>query len=183
MKDILTQEDIAFLKSLSKEIQEQDTRCTAKPYGLIIGKKERQVCDYDNCDDKAIYWGESDYDSFEEFIKAIEEYYLEDCEQNDIVDYIKENCFNIDDLRNYESEIAHKMNDSFHVYGYEIVDTFSPNIHCLGNFFLTEKSALEYVEKNRHNLGSTAFTYGVHLYRNKEMTQLIDIFIKIGDKL
>ena len=59
MKDILTQEDITFLKSLSKEIQEQDTRCTAKPYGLIIGKKERQVCDYDNCDNKAIYFNQA----------------------------------------------------------------------------------------------------------------------------
>lgn len=183
MKELLSVDDISFLKNLSKEIQEQDTRCTAMPYGLVIGKKERQITDFDNCEHKAIHWNESDYDSFEEFIEALEQYYLEDCDQNDIVDYIKDNCDDINDLRNYEYEITNIIQDSFSVYGYNIVDTFNPNLHCIGNFFLTDKSAKEYIQNNKHNLGESAFTYGIHLYRNEEMRKLIDIIIKIGDKL
>lgn len=183
MKDLLSKEDIDFIKNLSREITTQDTRGTASPYGLIIGKKETQIADYDNCDNKAINWGESEYDSFEEFIEAIEEYYLEDCEQSDIVDFIKENCTDIDDLKNYEYEIAYQTKDSFHVYGYNIVDTFNPNLHCVGNFFLTDKSAKEYIENNKHNLGKSAFTYGIHLYRNPEMKKLIEIIVKLGEKL
>lgn len=179
----LTEDEIAFIKNLSKEITTQDTRCTAKPYGLVIGKKQRQIGDYRNCDNKAIHWNESDYDSFEEFMEALEEYYLEDSEQNDIVDYIKENCYDIDDLRFYESEIMSMIQDSFSVYGYSTVDTFDPNLHCVGNFFLTDKSAKEYIENNKHNLGESAFTYGIHLYRNPEMKQLIDIVVKLGASL
>ena len=183
MKELLSVDDISFLKNLSKEIQEQDTRCTAKPYGLVIGKKERQITDFDNCEHKAIHWNESDYDSFEEFIEALEQYYLEDCDQNDIVDYIKDNCEDINDLRNYEYLITNIIQDGFSVYGYNIVDTFNPNLHCIGNFFLTDKSAKEYIQNNKHHLGESAFTYGIHLYRNEEMRKLIDIIIKIGDKL
>ena len=179
----LTEDEIAFIKNLSKEITTQDTRCTATPYGLVIGKKERQIADYYNCENQAIHWGESDYDSFEEFMEALEEYYLEDSEQNDIVDYIKENCFDIDDLRFHEAEIASITNDSFSVYGYNIVDTFNPDLHCVGNFFLTDKSAREYIENNKHNLGKSAFTYGIHLYRNNEMKKLIDIVVKLGASL
>ena len=183
MQDILTPEEINFIKELSNEIKTQDTRCTAQPYGLVIGKKERQIADYSNCDHKAIHWNESDYDSFEEFINALEEYYLEDSEQNDIVDFIKENCGNIDDLRYYESTITNMIQDSFSVYGYNIVETFNPNLHCIGNFFLTEKSAFSYIEKNKHNLGESAFTHGIHLYRNSEMGKLINLIIKLGEKL
>lgn len=183
MDSLLTKDEIDFIKNLSKEITTQDTRCTATPYGLVIGKKERQITDFDNCEHEAIHWNESDYDSFEEFIEALEQYYLEDCDQNDIVDYIKDNCDDINDLRNYEYEITNIIQDSFSVYGYNIVDTFNPNLHCIGNFFLTDKSAKEYIQNNKHNLGESAFTYGIHLYRNEEMRKLIEIIVKLGEKL
>ncbi len=180
MKDLLSKEDISFIKDLANEIKNQDTRCTASPYGLVIGKKERQLTDFDNCEGRAIHWNESDYDNFDEFILAIKEYYLEDCNQSDEVDYILQNCADIEDLRYYEYEINALLYEPIHVYGYNIVDTFDPNAHCIGNFFLTEKSALKYIENNRHNLGSSAFTYGIHLYRNNEMKRLIEIVCKIG---
>ena len=183
MDSLLTKDEIDFIKNLSKEITTQDTRCTATPYGLVIGKKERQITDFDNCEHEAIHWNGSDYDSFEEFIEALEQYYLEDCDQNDIVDYIKDNCDDINDLRNYEYEITNIIQDSFSVYGYNIVDTFNPNLHCIGNFFLTDKSAKEYIQNNKHNLGESAFTYGIHLYRNEEMRKLIEIIVKLGEKL
>lgn len=180
---MLTKDEVYFIKSLASEIETQDTRCTASPYGLIIGKKERQVCDYDNCDKKAIYWEESEFDSFKEFIDDLEEYFGDEYVNSSISKFINGNCEDIDDLRYYENKIADILGASFGVYGYRIVETFNPNYNGLGNFFLTDKSAKEYIEANRHNLGSSAFTYGIHLYRNPEMKMLIDIVIKLGKEL
>ena len=181
MTDILSEKEISFLKDLSKEITTQDTRSTASPYGLVIGQKKRQVVDYENCDHKAIYWNETDYDTFDEFFDAIKEYYLEDGCTKEVVNYIKETCSDIDDVRNEEYNLSKMMNNTPKAYGYDIVDDFSTDC-CGGNFFLTEKSAKEYIKNNNHNL-SGAFTYGIHLYRNPEMKQLIEILSKIGKSL
>lgn len=181
MKDLLSKEDIDFIKNLSKEITTQDTRSTAKPYGLIIGEIKRVVTDFDNCNEKAIYWNECDYDTFEEWLEAVKDYYLEDNESHKAVDFIEENCSDIDDVRNYESELYRLMNDCPHAYGYNIEEVFNPNGHGV-NFFLTDKSAKEFVETNKHNL-CKPFTYGIHLYRNPEMKKLIEIIVKLGEKL
>ena len=50
------------------------------------------------------------------------------------------------------------------------------------NFFLTEKAAKEYIEKDRHNLRKVK-TYGVYLYKNDEMLNVINILKKIGKEL
>jgi hypothetical protein len=47
-----------------------------------------------------------------------------------------------------------------------------------GNFFLTEKAAKEYIEKNKHNLNNPG-TYGIHLYRNPEMQRLYKFILSI----
>lgn len=177
----LNKEDQDFINNLSNEMKTQNNRCTASPYGLVIGKKVRVVTDYENCSNKAIYWSETDYDSFEEFMESLEEYYLEDSDQSDIVDYIRDNCDDIDELRCYEHEIADLMMESFSVYGYNIEDTAcSISNSFTGNFFITDKAAKAYVERNKHNIGSSAFTYGVHLYRNPEMERLYEIIHKLA---
>lgn len=181
MSKNLTEEEIDFIKNLSKEITTQDTRCTAKPYGLIIGEKKRVVTDYDNCQEKAIYWNECDYDTFEDWFEAIKDYYLEGNRTNIIVDYIQKHCSDIDDVRNYESELYRLMDECPRAYGYNIEEVFNPDGHGV-NFFLTDKSAKEFLERNRHNL-TNPFTYGIHLYRNQEMKQLIDIIVKLGASL
>lgn len=179
----LTQEEIDFIKNLSHEMKTQDNRSTAQPFGLVIGQKETQVTDYENASMKAIYWNEGHYDTLEDFIEGLKEYfdYENDANECKEIDYILEHCEDIDDLRREEHSINQLLSDSMHVYGYEIVDDYSPNV-CGGNFFLTDKSAKAYVETNSHNL-KQPFTYGIHLYRNPEMTKLYDVIHKLAEVL
>ncbi len=176
----LSQEQIDFVKNLSHEMKTQDNRSTANPYALVIGQKERQVTDYENASEKAVHWSECNYNSYEEFIEALEEYYWEDNESHPVLDYIKENDIeDIDDLRISEYDINKLIDDPISVYGYVTVDDFSSNAYG-GNFFLTDKSAKQYVQSNRHNLREP-FTYGIHLYRNREMEKLYEVIHKIAE--
>jgi len=177
----LTQEDIDFIKNLSHEMKTQDNRGTAQPYGLIIGGKTTQIADFDNCDNKAVHWNESEYYSFEDFIESLEDYYLEDAESHPVIDFIKSHDIDdLDNLRNYEYDINELISEPINVYGYTVEDDFTS--HTLGNFFLTDKSAKAYVEANKHNMRKP-FTYGIHLYRNPEMERLYQIIHKMADSL
>lgn len=175
----MTLEDKQFIINLAKEMKTQDTRWTAQPYGLVIGETKRIIKDYDNCDNKAIYWNETDYDTFEEFLVAVKEYYLEDCESHKaVLDFINKWCNDIDDIRNYECELYNLMDEPPHAYGYNVEQVFNDNGHGI-NFFLTEKEAKKHIERNKHNL-SGPFTYGIHLFRNPEMEKLYDVIFKLG---
>ena len=177
----LSTEDVLFLRKLAQELKTQDTRGTAKPYGLVIGQKKRQITDFEYSSKTAVHWNECDYDSFEELMDAMKEYYLEDEESHEVIDYIEENCSSMSDLKNHEYKIRELVNDTFSVYGYEVVDDFTPTRDS-GNFFLTEKAAKAYLEANSHNL-NRGFTYGIHLFRNPEMETLLNIVEKIGTNL
>lgn len=177
----LNKEDQDFINKLSHKMKTQDCRGTRQPYGLVIGKKERQITDYENCEYKSINWDECDYDTFENFIAAIQDYYLEDNDTHEVWEFINENCESIDDVRYHEYELSKMMSEPVSVYGYNIVETFDANKHCLGNFFLTEDAAFEYIKRNKHNLGESAFTYGVHLYRNPEMEKLYEVIHKLAE--
>lgn len=179
--DNLTQEEIEFIKSLSHEMKTQDNRGTAQPFALIIGQKDRQLTDYKQATRKAISWNESDYDSLEDFTEALEEYYRGDKYEHSAIRYIYDTCSDIDDLRRHECEINNLLSENMHVYGYQIVNDYSPNLYG-GNFFLTEKSAKQYIESNRHNLRDP-FTYGIHLCRNPEMEKLYEIIHKLAEVL
>jgi hypothetical protein len=183
LSKILTKEQIEFLSNLTQKMKTQDNRGTAQPYGLVIGQKRRQITDWDMADDFMVYWDEGTYDSFDEFFNAIKEYYLEDEEQSNVVDYIEEHCEDMDGLRYHAYQIGEEMgNDGgISVVGYTVVESFS-NDHCGGNFFLTDDAAKRYVEANKHNL-TEPFTYGVHLYRNREMDKLYEVLGVLGQQL
>ena len=179
----LSKEDIEFIKNLSHEMKTQDNRCTAQPYALVIRNKNREVRDFDNCENKGVYWNESEYDSFEEFVESFKDYYLEDNETHEVIDYLNDNIEDIGDLRRHEYEFYDLFGIQISTFAYEDVMT-SDSIKGLyeGNFFLTENACKLYIERNRHNLNSPD-TYGIHLYRNPEMEKLYEIIHKLADML
>jgi hypothetical protein len=172
----LTKEDLKFIKNLSNEMNTQDTRATAQPYGLVIGQKNTVVTDWDCGDKYNIHRGESDYETYEAFMESLTEDGYE--VDSNIIKFLKENCEDISDLKYHESKISDIIGDSFSVMAVKEVEDFSPNNYG-GNFFLTEKSAFEYVKRNSHNLNKP-FTYGIHLCRNPEMQRLVEIIHKLA---
>lgn len=178
----MTQEDKDFIINLANEMQTQDTRCTAQPYGLVI-TTEHIVSGMD-----------SDYiDTFFYLDRANEiEYYEEDLSEM-IVDL--EGWMDEDEYKDMLSDVDKYKVDSFYRFsmfcgeyipsdwdkiGYIVQSTADSTNGCYeGNFFLTEKSANEYIERNNHNLNKPG-TYGIHLYRNPEMKRLYDIIFKLA---
>lgn len=175
----LSNEDIEFIKNLSNEMNTQDTRSTATPYGLVIGQKQKRPTDWDCSDTYNIHWGESDFESYDELLKELCEQGYE--ESNEIIVFLKENCEDMRDLKYHENKIADILGDSFSVMAMAEYEDFSPNNHG-GNFFLTDKAAKAYVENNSYNL-TKPFTYGIHLYRNPEMKRLIEVVHKLAEAL
>ena len=178
--ELLSQEDKDFIKNLSNEMNTQDTRCTAQPYALVIRNKTRQIRDFNNCENKGVYWDEYEYDGFEEFKEAFERYYLEDSETNEAVDFIREHIKDIDDLKNYEHKLNRLFDLDINAFGYEDVMTADSSKGMYeGNFFLTEKACKEHIEQNSYHFREPD-TYGIHLTRNSEMEQLIKIVHKLA---
>ena len=174
----LSKNDIAFIKELSHKMKTQDNRGTAQPYALIIGEKTTRVTDPRYSDNVAVHWCENNYYSLDSLIKGIAEFHND--EHHLAIQCITENIADMSDLFRYEYEISQLLGDSFNVYAYEEVEDFSGSYG--GNFFMTEESAKNYIEQNRHNL-SEPFTYGIHLYRNPEMTKLYEIIHKLAEVL
>ena len=172
----LSKDDIAFIKELSHKMKTQDTRGTAQPYALIIGEKTTRVTDPQYSDKIAVHWNETDHYSLDALTASIAEYY--DDEHHPAIQCITENIDDMSDLFRYEYKISQLLGDSFNVYAYEEVEDFSGSYG--GNFFITEESAKNYIEQNRHNL-SEPFTYGIHLRRNPEMAKLYEIIHKLAE--
>ena len=83
----LSKDDIAFIKGLSQKMKTQDNRGTAQPYALIIGEKIRENRDPRRSDRIVVYWNECDYESIDELVAAIEEYYED--ENHPAIEYIR----------------------------------------------------------------------------------------------
>lgn len=180
----LTPEDIEFIKNLSHEMKTQDNRSTAQPYALVIRNKTRQIRDFDNCDNKGVYWNEGEYDTFEEFIEAFREYYLEDADSHPAIDLIEEEEIDdVDNLRCYEYPLNRLINEPISTFGYEDVMTAdSSNGMYEGNLFLTEKACRKHIEQNSHHFREPD-TYGIHLTRNPEMEKLYQVIHKLAEVL
>ena len=179
MENTFSKEDISFILNLSKEMKTQDNRCTANPYAFVIGQKRRQSIGYENASDFMIYWNEDTYDTTREFINSLSKHYSSDHDIFKVIDNMDSLSF--DDFKDNEYEINQLLEDSMSVIGYETIEDYSSNLYG-GNFFLTGKSAEQYIKTNSHNL-TKPFTYGIHLYKNQEMEDLYSIIHKLADML
>ena len=181
----LSNEDIEFIKNLSNEMKTQDTRGTAQPYALVIRNKNRQIRDFENCDNKGVYWNELEYESFEEFLDSFKEYYNEDMpegeDSKEVMFFEEWDITDIDDLRAYEYKLDIEFDIQVSTFAYEDVMTAdSSHGRYEGNFFLTEKACRKHIQANRHHFNKPD-TYGIHLTRNPEMERLYEIIHKLAD--
>lgn len=171
----LTQQQIDFIIDLSNEMRTQDTRCTAQPYGLILTEEVIEVRGEDYANECAAYWNEREYHDFKEFVDAVAEYYEDDEDHPAWVNAINE-CSRFSDL---ENELPSYGNgDEPSIFWYE--RTQVPR-KMNSNFFLTDKGYGAYLQKDRHNLTKPE-SFGIHLLRNDEMAQVIEIIHAIADQ-
>ena len=175
----MTQEDKDFIISLANEMQTQDTRGTAQPYGLVItnehivsGMNSDLFFYLNRANDMEYY-----EDDLMEMIADLEDWMEED-EYKDMLSDIGK--YNINTFYRFNMFCGEYIPSEWDKIGYIVQRTADSTNGCYeGNFFLTEKSANEYIERNKHNLNKPG-TYGVHLYRNPEMERLYDIIFKLA---
>lgn len=171
----LTDTQKAFILNLSHEMKTQDTRCTAQPYGLILTEEVIEVRGQDYASSCAVYWNEREYFDYGEFKNDVNEYYTDE-EKPEWVEKAN-NCIRFSDL---EHHIDYEDTDNTpSIFWYE--RTQVPK-KMNSNFFLTEKGYEEYLSKDRHNLVKPE-SFGIHLRRNNEMVQVIEIIHTIADQL
>lgn len=173
----LTLSQIDFIINLSNEMRTQDTRCTAQPYGLILTEEVIEVRDEDRASHSAVYWNEREYFDYAEFVSDVADYYKDDEDHPLWVDKLNK-CNQFSDLENALYGCPCDENEPS-VFWYE--RTQIPTL-MKSNFFLTEKGYESYISKDRHNLTKPQ-SYGIHLRRNDEMAQVIDIIHAIADQL
>lgn len=147
-------QDIEFLKNLSKTLNIQDNRSTADPVGFLIQYDHYVNVPYD-------IWGGDRKEYYHEGEVFENRKYLEE--------HLKEGELNLseEELEDMIDEGVRYMNP---------INAFEPN------FFLTSDACKEYIEGNRHSLRGNPRSYGIPLFRNPEMEQLVKILKKIGDE-
>ena len=171
----LTKEEIAFLKNLSKQIKEQDTRGTAQPYGLVITQRVVRRVDEGIGDEIWCYWQDTEYSSnrFQEFLNDMAEYYGK---ESTIFKKIQQ-AGSFEAI--YKDFNLSKLMEDIDADIYEVAFNDEVDLSRF-NFFLTEEAANKYIEQDKHNLFYPK-TFGVHLYKNDEMCNLIQIIHKIAE--
>lgn len=170
MNNILTQEDIKFLKELAHDLKTQDTDCTATPvFFQIMQRKDIYGIDSDYADDMCIVIGD-EYDTFTAFGDAIdfcEEYFSDSCNGEEW-EMVKES--------NSLEEIHEFLKDI------EIDSTYTgyQKNHEYENSFLTRRACEMHIKRNHYHY-KTPVVYTNHAWRNPEFERLMQIVQKFAD--
>jgi hypothetical protein len=148
-------------RELRERIDTNDNRCTAKPYALLLREKRVYIADKEYCDN--MRWVE---------------HYTGDCatfdSKEDAISYFRDDISDwCDEFEGMEGE---ELDDA-------IVDKFKIESFAEGeysetvNVFLTDKGYQDHMNENGHNISSLSGhdTYGIHLFRNKEMSSLYSL--------
>lgn len=171
----LTQQQIDFIIDLSNEMRTQDTRCTAQPYALILTEEVIEVRGEDHANLCGAYWDEHEYFDYKKFQDDVAGYYIDDDEPmwvKKVMDCISFS--DLEDVLDYED-----TDNSPTIFWYE--KTQVPT-KMNSNFFFTDKGYEQHIKVNGHNLRKPQ-SYGIHLRRNDEMAQVIEIIHALADQL
>lgn len=171
----LTPSQIDFIINLSNEIRTQDTRCTAQPYGLILTEEVIEVRGKDHGSFCGAYWNENEYEDYKLFQDDVAGYYLDDDAPKWVGKVMECKSFSALEDELYYSD----GDDQPTIYWFD--RTQVPR-KMNSNFFLTEKGYEAYLAQDRHNLTKPQ-SYGIHLRRNDEMAQVIEIIHALADQL
>lgn len=168
----LSNEQKEFIINLSNEMNTQDTRCTASPYGLLLMEENTRVIPEGYGGECFAYWNESEYDCIDELKQDIKEYYEYESESfND--DEMSSHVFGVLECNTLES-LEHDFDASQLEISIHYVIKEQEIKPMSANFFLTEKGYEDYLRRNRHNLNKPS-SWGIHLYRNTEIEKLYEI--------
>jgi len=171
MNELLTIEDIAFLKKLANELAIQDTACTAKPvYYSILEKKIAVGIDENYAEGMCL--GGSEGETFLEKEEAIE-YVIENHfdEEDDDAEKIEElrGCEDLEEIYNFCDDHGIEM----HYTGYNIEETYK-------EMFLTKAALKEHIRLNHYHYKEPV-SFCHHAWRNPELEKLLTIIEKFAD--
>lgn len=174
----LTNENITFLQTLSKEMREQDTLCTAAPRLWVI----RDVKEIPTSDDYADGYQAFDDDNCEELDSDdLDEKILLMIEEEGIEivnSFLKRNeSMNLELSQLVDWGLDMKV---------ELLELFGENVRLIpyteeifitdtAGSFLTNKAAKEHIKANKHHYTDKVHTYCINSWRNSEIEQLVSI--------
>lgn len=177
-KHKITEDEIAFLKALQKEMNTQDNFGQANPRYWVIRDFE-EVCGQDlNNPDGYILYCVDDFEEvcrfqstvfgelcIEKVVEFFIENYSEDFEKRDF-----ETLYDLDSLNELLEEKGYE--NSFGIVEYEIYPKYS-------GFFLTHKAAETHLKENAHHYSENATTYAMTAWRNQEEDMLFKILQQV----
>lgn len=164
MKTIeVTDEMYEFLMNLSKEIKEQDNRCTAMPYFFQV-RETKEVAAHRGCGTEVMYSS-----GYETELRTDKEK----------IEWIKEN-FELFDGKGYGDECDWILDEMLDSVGFEV---FNVDVdYEYSNVFFTSKACDEHIRINRHNLKQPV-SFIQHAFRNQEMEMIFKFLIGLYGKL
>jgi hypothetical protein len=162
----LNKDDIDFILNLSHEMKTQDNRITAQPYALVCTTKQRDIIPEGYGDKTMCVYDDETFDTPAELLTYFDiEKSNEDLNFDDAIDLITED-------HSYTS-------DKFDFVDYHDYQDITKST---ANFFLTKSAYNEHIRVNGHNLNEPQ-SYGIHLYRNKELSRLYEVIHNLADIL
>jgi len=176
MKNILTQDDIKFLKELAIELKTQDRVYTAKPVIYQIREEEiitgidinyaDEICLVDTYDEVKIYK--------EEDINQLKEHFNDYWQDEEKYQKTLKQINNADSLEEiYEILEINDLDEFWELTGYI-------KQHKYSNFFLTKKALDKHVQQNHYHYKNPNY-FVSHAWRNLELQRLLDIVEKFAD--
>ena len=174
MQNILTKDDIKFLKELAIELKTQDRQYTAKPVFYQIAEQKKIIgIDPDYADNQIVcsYNGDEWEGEFEEVCDRLAEHFELDTSDEDF-QFIKE-YGTYDELIEYiEKKTGY---DQLYTTGYDYYTEYK-------NAFLTNKACEKHLKENQHHYDKeNSYVYGSHAWRNPELERLLEIVEKFAD--
>lgn len=156
MENILTKEDLEFLKELAHELKTQDNLCTRKPLVFSIADKRTEWIPTTDIDGEyGVFltddWEFYDEESLQEYIK--DKYEVEISEFLEMLEFLDEKKISYTEARGIE-KIENK------------------------GAFLTKKAAQEHFDDNDYHYGEDSYIYCNHGWRNPELEKLLEIIEK-----
>jgi len=172
--DLLTPEDIAFLRDLANELKTQDTYCTRKPIFFQVREFEFKTgLDPEYTDDECV---------------VLTDDYIQCTTIQDAKDFLIERLDLDDDELISETAKINAIEDTREIEEYcgknhiPCIRTGYEKREKLTGCFLTERACKLYLKQNGHHHKRDADTYCDHAWRNPEFQRLLEIVEKFADK-
>jgi len=167
----MTKEELEFLKSLQKELREQDTEGTAAPrfWGIMESGERLTEKGYGDCvkiidstQDNKIF------DSIEDYVEYIEENLLLDQTADICIKWKHINKVFEDDVLGFARQYLNRIVE---IHEYESYEKLSDNTGC----FLTKRAAEQHIKLNYYHY-SRPRPYCMTAWRNPEFEKFMKIF-------